>query len=165
MLAERGRKVVVMEAQGALFFGSTERLLRRMARAHVDARYVIVDFKRVHFADASARKLIMRAAQAMAGGTAELIFADVADDGPIAPVARKLGEEAEGTRVRTFRDRNRNPSGRQVAGGADRPSLVFLRWIIESQFRRECRGKEKRNTPSWTTPIKKLLNYAHSRSG
>ena len=104
LLATEGHRIVVIEAQGGLFFGSTERLLRRMAELTADASYVIVDFKRVHLADAAALKLITRAAQSMAGGTAELIFADVADDGPIAPVARKLGEEAQRARIRTFRD-------------------------------------------------------------
>ena len=33
-----------------------------------------VDFKRVHFADTAARKLIMRAARSMAGGETELVF-------------------------------------------------------------------------------------------
>src|SRR4029079_8073980 len=58
----------------------------------------------LHLATAAALKLITRASQSMPGGTAELIFADVADDGPIAPVARKLGEEAQRARIRTFRD-------------------------------------------------------------
>ena len=56
-----GAKIAVIEAQGALFFGSTEQLLRRIAELDGEAHYVIVDFKRVHLADTSARKLIMRA--------------------------------------------------------------------------------------------------------
>jgi glutaminase len=63
ILAEKGRKVAVLEAQGALFFGSTEQLMRRLAQLAADARYVIVDFKRVHLANVSARKLIVRAAR------------------------------------------------------------------------------------------------------
>ena len=55
ILAEKGRKVAVLEAQGALFFGTTEQLMRRLALLASDARYVIVDFKRVHLADSSAR--------------------------------------------------------------------------------------------------------------
>ena len=59
MLAKDGHQVAVIEAQGALFFGSTEQLLRRLTQFAVGARFVIVDFKRVHFADTSARKLIV----------------------------------------------------------------------------------------------------------
>ena len=81
ILAEKGRKVAVLEAQGALFFGSTEQLMRRLAQLATDARYVIVDFKRMHLADASARKLIVRAARAMAGGETELVMPRCAKTG------------------------------------------------------------------------------------
>ena len=103
LLAEKGRKVAVIEAQGALFFGSTEQLLRRIAQLASDARYVIVDFKRVHLADTSARKLILRAARAMAGGETELVFAAIADDGPLArsPATCRARDEKL---VRVFRD-------------------------------------------------------------
>ena len=78
ILAEKGRKVAVLEAQGALFFGSTEQLLRRLDAARRRRRATsIVDFKRVHLADTSARKLIVRAARAMAGGETELVFASM----------------------------------------------------------------------------------------
>src|SRR6185503_6451147 len=57
VLARQGDKVAVLEAQGDLFFGSTEQLLRRIAQLAAETRYVVVDFKRVHLADASAHKL------------------------------------------------------------------------------------------------------------
>ena len=104
ILAEKGRKVAVLEAQGALFFGSTEQLMRRLAQLASDARYVIVDFKRVHLADSSARKLIVRAARAMAGGETELVFASMHDDGPLAPLARAFAEPENEKLVRIFRD-------------------------------------------------------------
>ena len=68
ILAEKGGKIAVLEAQGPLFFGSAEQLLRRLTQLAAEARYVVVDFKRVHLADTAARKLIVRAARAMAGG-------------------------------------------------------------------------------------------------
>src|SRR4029078_11165700 len=74
-LAKEGVKVAVLEAQGALFFGSTEQLLRRLVQLAAETRYVIVDFKRVHLADTAARKLIVRAARAMAGRHNDTLFA------------------------------------------------------------------------------------------
>ena len=56
MLSDAGGAIVVLEVQGSLFFGSTERLLRRVAQVADAARYVILDFRRANFADASARK-------------------------------------------------------------------------------------------------------------
>ena len=105
VLAKDGHQVVVIEVQGALFFGSTEQLLRRLTQLAVGASFVVVDFKRVHFADTSARQLIYRAARAMAGGEAELVFSTIADDGPLGPLARDLIDHGKAGRVvRVFAD-------------------------------------------------------------
>jgi glutaminase len=103
-LSREGDKVVVIEVQGALFFGSTEQLLRRIGQLSAEAYYVIVDFKRVHHADTSARKLIARAALSMAGSGTELVFADLADDGPLPSLARELAEHEPNRLVRVFGD-------------------------------------------------------------
>jgi glutaminase len=58
----------------------------------------------VHLADTSARKLIVRAARAMAGGETELVFASMHDDGPLAPLARAFAEPENENLVRIFRD-------------------------------------------------------------
>jgi glutaminase len=104
MLAEKGGQIAVLEAQGALFFGSTEQLMRRLAQLAAEARYVIVDFKRVHLSDSSARKLILRAARAMAGSGTELLFASMAADGPLGPLAQAFAETGNKSLVRIFRD-------------------------------------------------------------
>jgi glutaminase len=104
ILAERGGKIAVLEAQGALFFGSAEQLLRRLTQLAAEASYVIVDFKRVHLADTSARKLIMRAARAMARGETELLFASMAHDGPLGRLAQDFAASKNEHLVRMFRD-------------------------------------------------------------
>ena len=70
-----GAKSAVIEVQGALYFGTTEQLLRRMAELSETARYIIVDFKRVHLADSSACKLILRLAHSMRAGQNRALFA------------------------------------------------------------------------------------------
>ncbi len=105
VLAKDGHQVVVIEVQGALFFGSTEQLLRKLTQLAAEASFVVVDFKRVHFADTAARKLIYRAARSMAGGETELVFSAIADDGPLGPLARELMEQSGEERVvRVFSD-------------------------------------------------------------
>jgi glutaminase len=104
LLTAEGAKIAVIEAQGALFFGSTEQLLRRIAQLAEQACYVIVDFKRVHLADASARKLIMRLAHAMREGSTELLFVDIASDGPLGALSRELAEHETDRLLRVFRD-------------------------------------------------------------
>jgi glutaminase len=90
----------VLEAQGALFFGSTEKLLRRLSEIASDADFVIVDFKRVHLADASARKLFERAAHAMAAGDVQLVFASIAADGGMSRLAQAFASESGGALAR-----------------------------------------------------------------
>ena len=104
VLARQGDKVAVLEAQGALFFGSTEQLLRRIAQLAAETRYVVVDFKRVHLADASAHKLIACAARSIADSEAELVFASIADNGPLGTLARELGAQEERRAVCIFSD-------------------------------------------------------------
>ncbi|MBE3109380.1 MAG: glutaminase A [Acidobacteria bacterium] len=105
-LARDGHQVAVIEVQGALFFGSTEQVLRRLRTLTDDARYVVLDFKSVHLADTSTCNLIARATRSMAGCDTELVFASIADDGPLAVLARKLAEHEDGgdRLVRLFRD-------------------------------------------------------------
>jgi len=104
ILAEKGDRIAVLEAQGPLFFGATEQLLRRLSQLAAEASYVIVDFKRVHLADTAARKLIVRGARAMAGGATELLFASMAEDGPLGALVQALSERDNEHLVRMFRD-------------------------------------------------------------
>ncbi|HMK39998.1 MAG TPA: cyclic nucleotide-binding domain-containing protein [Methyloceanibacter sp.] len=77
--------------------------MRRLVQLAAETRYVIVDFKRVHLADAAARKLIVRAARAMAGSETELLFAAIAENGPLDRLIKALAECDE-ERVHLFRD-------------------------------------------------------------
>ena len=99
-----GFKIAVIEVQGALFFGSTEQLLRRIAELSETARYVIVDFKRVHLADSAACKLILRLAHAMRDDQTELLFAELSTDGPLGAVSRELAAHETDRLLRVFSD-------------------------------------------------------------
>src|SRR5262249_20843697 len=104
LLDTEGFKIAVIEVQGALFFGSTEQLLRRIAELNETARFVVVDFKRVHLADSSACKLILKLAQSMGDGDTELMFAEIANDAPLAALSYQLGEHEPDRPLRLFRD-------------------------------------------------------------
>jgi glutaminase len=104
LLDAEGFRIGVIEVQGALFFGSTEQLLRRIAELSETARYIVVDFKRIHLADSAACKLILRLAQSMRDGDTELMFAEIANDGPLASISRELSEHEADRLLRVFRD-------------------------------------------------------------
>jgi MFS superfamily sulfate permease-like transporter len=55
LLGERGEKVLVMELQGALFFGTGERLAKEIdeAMAAEDTRYVILNLRRINEIDST----------------------------------------------------------------------------------------------------------------
>lgn len=58
MLAREGARIALIEAQGALFFGAAERLVRRIGEVRAD--WLIVDLRRVYDADAAACALLAR---------------------------------------------------------------------------------------------------------
>ena len=80
ILVRSGARIRVIEAQGPLFFGSAERLARRIMGIGQEADYIIVDMRRVFTADPAARSLIKRLVRRMADEAAHLIFAHMPDD-------------------------------------------------------------------------------------
>lgn len=58
VLAREGARIALIEAQGALFFGAAERLVRRIGEVKAD--WLIVDLRRVYDADAAACALLGR---------------------------------------------------------------------------------------------------------
>ncbi len=106
ILDERGATIRLIELQGGLFFGSAERLLRRIDAVAEGADYVILDFRRVHDADQAARRLIIELDEWLAARNRRLIFTHVPRTGALAPLAALLAERYgdDGTRVFEHRD-------------------------------------------------------------
>ena len=63
LLDAKGSRICLVEVQGALFFGSTERLMRRVDALPTTPTYIILDFRRVHDADQAAAPPADRAAR------------------------------------------------------------------------------------------------------
>lgn len=61
--ARHGREIIVVEAEGALFFGSMERLLSQLDELAPRARSLILDLRRVGDIDQTASELLRRAAR------------------------------------------------------------------------------------------------------
>ncbi len=74
VLDRHGNEVVIFEVQGALFFGSAERLVRRAVEEARAARYIILDMRRVYSADEAARDLLIALHDDVEAHGAELIF-------------------------------------------------------------------------------------------
>ncbi len=84
VLTREGRRIRVIDAQDALFFGSTERLLRRAGELAREADWLILDVRRVVSADAAAGTLLTRFHETMRAQCDHVLFAHLLPDGPLA---------------------------------------------------------------------------------
>ncbi len=61
VLRSRGGTIAVLELQGALFFGATDRMLREIdSLVAAGVRYIVIDFRRISDADISAAAVLAR---------------------------------------------------------------------------------------------------------
>lgn len=61
ILSRNGRQIAVFELEGALFFGTADKLVREMERAFADGvRYAILDLRRLNDLDTTAARLLMQ---------------------------------------------------------------------------------------------------------
>ena len=61
------RRLVVLELQGLLYFGTAERVVRRVSELAAGADTVVLDFKRVALVDEGARRLLVTMLEELAG--------------------------------------------------------------------------------------------------
>lgn len=99
VLRARGEAIRVIELQGAIFFGTAHRCERALARLAGDARFVIVDLRRVTMIDASGAFILERLATRLHATKARMMLAGiVAGDRRARALlvngVRVLGEEA-----------------------------------------------------------------------
>jgi glutaminase len=104
VLAENGDKIRVIEAQGELFFGSAERLIRRVREVQCD--FLILDLRRVFSTDEAARTLLLRLVDAENAGPRRLIFAHLDDEGSLAPLYHAMEASAGPLTEIAFDDRD-----------------------------------------------------------
>ncbi len=104
VLAEQGGQIAVIETQGALSFGSTELLLRRIREMAETCKYIILDMRRVRVADVAAMRLIEILLQEGGASRDKLLLTDVAQLGPLADLHALIAENAVGSAPPLFSD-------------------------------------------------------------
>lgn len=104
VLEKQGRRIVVVELQGALFFGSIEQLIRRVGALATEADYVIIDFKRVHLADSAATKLVQHMAMSLMPLESNILMTHLGIDGPLSELHQQMATFAEVEGVQLFGD-------------------------------------------------------------
>ncbi|MAS03128.1 MAG: glutaminase A [Ahrensia sp.] len=78
-LAAQSDRLIVLEIQGALFFGSAENFLRRLSEIAKPEATVIVDMKRAAYADRTAIELICQTAEVLAGKGCNIVFTELSE--------------------------------------------------------------------------------------
>lgn len=106
MLDAEGHRLALLEVQGGLYFGSAEILARRITTLAMGSTGLIIDFKRVNYADPSAEHLI---AQTIAGLPAGLRVAltNLSPDGPLSRLYSVVQTKDLAEKVEFYEDSDR----------------------------------------------------------
>lgn len=103
-LAQEGNRIAVIELQGALFFGSVERLIRRIGELSKEADFIIADFKRVQFVDVAASKLIQSLAESTGRLDCRLALTHLTGKGQLAELQRALEKTVQSADILLLAD-------------------------------------------------------------
>src|SRR5262249_21611329 len=102
-LAEAGRRIVVFELEGPIFFGTAEKLARQIeAEVKTEATFVILDLRRVNELDSTGAAVLMQTARRLRGDGRHLLLSHLEDNAPAVSAARHAGLTA--TRDTVFAD-------------------------------------------------------------
>ena len=105
LLAEQGRRIVVYELEGAVFFGTAEKLVHQIEKTVADgATVVIVDLKRVTDLDSTGVRFLIQAHDAMVKHGKFLLLSSVEDSSRLGHFLRDMGAIAALSKGRVFVD-------------------------------------------------------------
>lgn len=105
LLFEHGRRIVVFELEGSVFFGTAEKLIHQIEKAVKDgATLVIVDLKRVTDIDSTGVRFLVQANDAMVKEGRVLLLSSVEEQSRMGQFLRDTGAIAALTKARVFVD-------------------------------------------------------------
>ena len=108
LLAEQGHKIAVFELEGALFFGTAEKLANEIERtAEHGVNYVILDLKRLTEVDNTGARLLLDIQDKLVRRGKFAALASMPERSRIAGYLRDIGVTAAFTRSRIFADTDR----------------------------------------------------------
>jgi anti-anti-sigma regulatory factor len=99
VLQAQGGRILVLELEGPIFFGTAEGLARRIEAARDDVAYVVLDLKRVNEIDTTGARVLLQLHRRLQDAGTELLLSHVGESGPVVSVladmgiARTLGSE------------------------------------------------------------------------
>ena len=93
-LRENGREIVVMELEGALFFGTADQLALEVEGLPRSATYIILDCKRVIEFDATGAHILQQISRRLMKSGRRLLLAYITPDGPNGKFLGDMGVKA-----------------------------------------------------------------------
>ena len=91
-LATAGRRIVVMELEGPIFFGTAEKLARHVeGTGGNDAAYMILDLRRVNELDSTGATILAQTARRLRGSGRHLLMSHLHDNPAAVAAARDAG--------------------------------------------------------------------------
>lgn len=104
VLAARGGRILVIELEGALFFGTAEDLAHHVDAEMRDSSCVILDFRRVNDLDSTGAKILVQMNDRLVKQGKHLLLSSIDDHAHIAEFVSDMGVTAALTRHRIFPD-------------------------------------------------------------
>jgi len=115
-LAERGATILIVELDGAVFFGTAEHLADRLEQELAqETRYVILDFKRVNEVDSTGAEVIRQLSTRLAERKADLFICGVLAHSAFYRVLQDSGIVGTRGSARSFVDLDRAIEGAEQA--------------------------------------------------
>jgi SulP family sulfate permease len=107
LLREQGHRIKFLELEGAVFFGTAETLSRQVEQLAADARFVILDVRRVTTIDASGAMALDRLSRQLAARGVPLLLAGIVSGDRHARALRAAGAFLRGAEDTWFVDADR----------------------------------------------------------
>jgi SulP family sulfate permease len=90
-LEREGWRIVMLELEGPLFFGTADKLSREIERIAAKSEYLVLDFRRITDIDATGARILQQATREGSAKRCQLIFASINPDGARARMLTMLG--------------------------------------------------------------------------
>lgn len=108
ILAEQGGRILVLELEGVLFFGTAERLAEIIERElATNTRYLVLDLKRVQDIDSTGARVLLQAHDRFTRDGRHVLLAGLQRDSALYPVLAEQGVTGAVTPDRQFSDADR----------------------------------------------------------
>jgi SulP family sulfate permease len=109
-LEREGWRIVLLELDGPLFFGTADKLSREIERHAARTEYLILDFRRINDIDATGARILRQATRAGSARNCQLIFASISGRRP-RPHAVDAGRRRTAGATLLVRQRGRGLNG------------------------------------------------------